>query len=598
MDRELAHTPPSAALFHSDGPGRRIVVLGSDGPYNGAAIFTNLEAAQHSSPYPGYPNPNSNLACSSLRTSLQHHPSTPNFSPNPNSNPRPPQPPTPNPFLPTPHPEHTILSDRTNKPGPILCVQSGAGYHAAINIDGSVFTWGTPACGRLGRGAADELDSWAATTIPTIVNVSGQPSLDYRTPQEGVKIRDIACGGGHMLAVTDFGELYSWGDNRCAQLGVTGAGVAGEGGGSPERGAGAGAGPGLRSISTDRGFSLSSSGSSSSSNSSSSSGGAQSPGFGSSLGTIGPGGVASRTLSPGGSAGGASPTSSMGAMSPMSSSGNLSSNTGLSGSAIGGLGGTIGGMSASAYRTTDLSTVMASVPHLVDVHRVVAVACGAYHSICLSHDTTNQGGGSCVYSWGRVAGGRLGQFRDKLDIPDNAVGRPAVVRCSWRVRRYSYPNGTDALSGGGGGDGGGGYERVRGGDGVLSFAPINPGGGFGSSNLNPNPNQCRSPSPTLKEDREGREGPPLAPLVVPSSPLGAGAGAGVTSGHGRSSPLSPLTPASDRLPPPTPIPNTNPTPASPSYTIPPQPRTSARIVSIAAGFSHSLAVTQCGWVTQ
>jgi hypothetical protein len=30
----------------------------------------------------------------------------------------------------------------------------------------------------------------------------------------------------------------------------------------------------------------------------------------------------------------------------------------------------------------------------------------------------------------------LGQFTDKIDIPENAVGRPGVVRCSWQAVAY------------------------------------------------------------------------------------------------------------------------------------------------------------------
>ena len=66
--------------------------------------------------------------------------------------------------------------------------------------------------------------------------------------------------------------------------------------------------------------------------------------------------------------------------------------------------------------------------------KVKFVACGAYHSLCLTTDGK-------VYSWGRCANGRLGQFSSNSNIPDHAVGRPALVRCNWKVNRYEVMNG-------------------------------------------------------------------------------------------------------------------------------------------------------------
>lgn len=36
-----------------------------------------------------------------------------------------------------------------------------------------------------------------------------------------------------------------------------------------------------------------------------------------------------------------------------------------------------------------------------------------------------------VYSWGRVANGRLGQFSDRGSIPTHAVSKPGIVRGPW-----------------------------------------------------------------------------------------------------------------------------------------------------------------------
>ena len=42
-------------------------------------------------------------------------------------------------------------------------------------------------------------------------------------PAFDTRFRRIACGHAHVLAVTDRGELWGWGDNSCRQLGSTSA---------------------------------------------------------------------------------------------------------------------------------------------------------------------------------------------------------------------------------------------------------------------------------------------------------------------------------------------------------------------------------------
>ena len=61
--------------------------------------------------------------------------------------------------------------------------------------------------------------------------------------------------------------------------------------------------------------------------------------------------------------------------------------------------------------------------------RITSVVCGAYHSLCLSDE-------GLVFSWGRASNGRLGQLPDRASTPDNAVGRPALVRCNWVVEDF------------------------------------------------------------------------------------------------------------------------------------------------------------------
>eukprot|EP01035_Chromulina_nebulosa_P016888 gene16888-22376_t len=165
-------------------------------------------------------------------------------------------------------------------------------------IDGGLYAWGQPYSGRLGQSVSYELDSFDFILSPERICIGND-----------IKFKQVSCGRQHMLAVTEQGEVYAWGDNRCAQLG----------------------------ISTTKAFN-------------------------------------NVTLTP-----------------------------------------------------NDLSVVMASSPTIVELlksEKVEMVACGSYHSLCLSTS-------GVVYSWGRAANGRLGQFPCRLSIPEHAVGRPAIVRGPW-----------------------------------------------------------------------------------------------------------------------------------------------------------------------
>ena len=53
----------------------------------------------------------------------------------------------------------TIVSERTNRPGGVCMVQGARDAFAAVNVDGRVFTWGMPDCGRLGRGKGSDSGS-------------------------------------------------------------------------------------------------------------------------------------------------------------------------------------------------------------------------------------------------------------------------------------------------------------------------------------------------------------------------------------------------------------------------------------------------------
>ncbi|KAG6552531.1 hypothetical protein Mapa_005951 [Marchantia paleacea] len=79
------------------------------------------------------------------------------------------------------------------------------GYHAAALTDGKVLTWGHGGHGQLGHGGLEN------TKVPSVVERLGNQ-----------RVVSIACGGAWTAAVTESGELYTWGKNRDSQLGIPG----------------------------------------------------------------------------------------------------------------------------------------------------------------------------------------------------------------------------------------------------------------------------------------------------------------------------------------------------------------------------------------
>ncbi|XP_072176147.1 uncharacterized protein [Diadema setosum] len=80
--------------------------------------------------------------------------------------------------------------------------------HAAIVANGDVYTWGRAHEGRLGQGDIMSLDGTA-------------PPLRVETlHMHGIRVRAVACGKEHTMAVTQEGRLYGWGSSMYGQLGV------------------------------------------------------------------------------------------------------------------------------------------------------------------------------------------------------------------------------------------------------------------------------------------------------------------------------------------------------------------------------------------
>ena len=84
----------------------------------------------------------------------------------------------------------------------IVAVAAGTYHTAAVTDSGELWTWGYNGYGQLG------VEATADRAAPVQVNVNGQ------------KIVAVAAGSWHTAAITDSGELWTWGDNNAGQLGA------------------------------------------------------------------------------------------------------------------------------------------------------------------------------------------------------------------------------------------------------------------------------------------------------------------------------------------------------------------------------------------
>ncbi|OAY65499.1 ultraviolet-B receptor UVR8 [Ananas comosus] len=138
----------------------------------------------------------------------------------------------------------------------VLFISAGASHSVALLSGNVVCSWGRGEDGQLGHGDAED------RLVPTILTALDCPGIasvtcgadhttayseselqvyswgwgdfgrlghgnssDVFTPQpikalEGLKIKQIACGDSHCLAVTMDGEVRSWGRNQNGQLGL------------------------------------------------------------------------------------------------------------------------------------------------------------------------------------------------------------------------------------------------------------------------------------------------------------------------------------------------------------------------------------------
>ena len=96
-------------------------------------------------------------------------------------------------------------------------VVSGGGHMAALNSEGRLFTWGLDNDGQLGH-QPEEKNTNSKFYKPTFFK-GGKPPGPVAGPLAAKRVVDVDCGRYFSAAVTEEGEVYTWGAGRDFALG-------------------------------------------------------------------------------------------------------------------------------------------------------------------------------------------------------------------------------------------------------------------------------------------------------------------------------------------------------------------------------------------
>ena len=105
-------------------------------------------------------------------------------------------------------PAPTLLSKALFAGAAVEMVACGAFHTAALARDGGVWTWGRGASGQLGHGGREDL------SVPTRVTAA---RFDH------ARVLMLAAGGSHTMALSEEGGVFTWGCGMHGRLGLGGA---------------------------------------------------------------------------------------------------------------------------------------------------------------------------------------------------------------------------------------------------------------------------------------------------------------------------------------------------------------------------------------
>lgn len=93
-------------------------------------------------------------------------------------------------------------------------VSCGKNHVAAVTVDGRVVTWGNPDNGKLGHGEKDAGKGYKPK------NYADRSEIDFVNGElEGKQVKSVECGFNITVALTEDGDVYSWGSGKEGALG-------------------------------------------------------------------------------------------------------------------------------------------------------------------------------------------------------------------------------------------------------------------------------------------------------------------------------------------------------------------------------------------
>jgi alpha-tubulin suppressor-like RCC1 family protein len=84
----------------------------------------------------------------------------------------------------------------------VKAISAGQSFGLALTASGHVFAWGFNESGELGNGSTADSDTPVRVELPS-----------------GTRVKSVAAGGGHVLALTTTGLLLGWGLNAFGEVG-------------------------------------------------------------------------------------------------------------------------------------------------------------------------------------------------------------------------------------------------------------------------------------------------------------------------------------------------------------------------------------------